>query len=132
MALVHELFDTPSYVIVTCKYGKDPRKSGNAVFPIIIKSMGIFSDAKGHLTQPSVVRSGQTLNSSELSCMSSLPASKRLIKNSREKVATPFSPLYPMGAICCHGNQSSDQIWPKTLCSLSPTQMMLQMKFDCD
>ena len=37
-----------------------------------------------------------------------------------------------MGAICCHGNQSSDPIWPKTYCSQSPTPMMLQMKFDYD
>ena len=27
-----------------------------------------------------------------------------------------------MGAIRCHGNQSSDPIWPKTLCSQSPPQ----------
>ena len=27
---------------------------------------------------------------------------------------------------------SSEQIWPKTLYSLSPTQMMLQIKFGCD
>ena len=33
------------------------------------------------------------------------------IKNSREKVATPFSPYNPMGAICCHGNKSEHQIW---------------------
>ena len=35
-----------------------------------------------------------------------------------------------MGAICCHGNQSSGKIWPKTLWSQSPTPKMLQMKFD--
>ena len=38
------------------------------------KSMGIFSDAQGQLTPQSVVRSGRISNSSELSCMSSLPA----------------------------------------------------------
>ena len=37
-----------------------------------------------------------------------------------------------MGAICCHGNQSSNRIWPKTKCSQSPTPMILQMKFDYD
>ena len=35
-----------------------------------------------------------------------------------------------MGAFCCHGNQSLDPICPKTLCSLSPTQVMLHIKFD--
>ena len=37
-----------------------------------------------------------------------------------------------MAAIGCHGNQSSDPIWPKTKCSQSPTPMMPQMKFDYD
>ena len=37
-----------------------------------------------------------------------------------------------MGAFCCHGNQSFDPICPKTLCSLSPTLMMLHIKFDHD
>ena len=40
-----------------------------------------------------------------------------------------FPHYNPMGAICCHGNQSSDPILPKTLCSQSPTLMMLLMKF---
>ena len=37
-----------------------------------------------------------------------------------------------MGAFCCHGNQSFDPICPKTLCSLSPTPVMLHIKFDQD
>ena len=37
-----------------------------------------------------------------------------------------------MGAICCHGNQSFDGICPKYLCSLSPTPVMLHIKFDKD
>ena len=37
-----------------------------------------------------------------------------------------------MGAIFCHGNRSSNPIWPKTYCSQSPTPIMLQMKFDLD
>ena len=44
-----------------------------------------------------------------------------------------FPHYNPIGAaICCHGNQSSDPIWPNTQCSLSPIPMMLQIKFDCD
>ena len=35
-----------------------------------------------------------------------------------------------MGAICCHGNQSSNPIRPKTLCSQSLTPIMLKVKFD--
>ena len=37
-----------------------------------------------------------------------------------------------MGAFCCHGNQSFNPICPKTLCSLSPTPVMLHIKFDQD
>ena len=42
------------------------------------------------------------------------------------------SPHYnPMGAIGCHGNQSTSTnlILPKTKCSQAPTQMMLLVKF---
>ena len=54
---------------------------------------------------------------------------KDLITNNRERW-TSFSPL--KGAFCCHGNHSFDPICPKTLCSLSPTIMMLHIKFDQD
>ena len=34
-----------------------------------------------------------------------------------------------MGAFCCHGNQRFDPVCLETLCSLSPTQVMLHIKF---
>ena len=37
-----------------------------------------------------------------------------------------------MGALCCQGNQSFDPICLKTLCSLSPPPVMLDIKFDRD
>ena len=36
------------------------------------------------------------------------------IKNEGDRVVTRFPHYKPMGAICCHGNQSSDPILPKT------------------
>ena len=57
------------------------------------KSRGNFLDAQGQLPPLSVVRSGRNLNSSEILCMSLLPASIKRIGNNREKVATSFSPL---------------------------------------
>ena len=45
---------------------------------------------------------------------------------------TSFSHYKSTGAFYCHGNQSFDPICPKTLCSLSPTPMMLHIKFDQD
>ena len=57
---------------------------------------------------------------------------KEPINNEGAGVVTRFPHYNPMGAICCHGNQSSDPIWPQTYCSQSPNPMMLQMKFDYD
>ena len=77
------------------------------------KSMRIFPDAQGQLTPQSLVRSGQILNSSE---MLSLPASMKKIRSKMKVLEwTQHFPHYnPMGAIRCHGHQSSDPIWPKT------------------
>ena len=98
------------------------------------KSMGIFSDAQGQLTLLSVVGSGWISNSCKLLCMSLLPASiKRIRSKTVEKTWwRPFPHYNPMGAICCHGKQSSDLICIKADCSLSPTPMMLQIKFGCN
>ena len=73
-------------------------------------------------------------NSSEILCMSSLPATiKRIGSKTTEKRWRHHFPHYKsMGAFCCHGNQSFDPICPKTLCSLSPTTMMLHIKFGQD
>ena len=66
--------------------------------------------------------------------MSSLPAStKRIGSKATEKRWRHRFPHYKsMGAFCCHGNQRFDPICPKTLCSLSPTPVMLLIKFDQD
>ena len=80
------------------------------------KSMGIFPDAQGQLTPQSLVRSGQISNSSEMLWMFSLPAAMRKIRSKMK--ALEWSQLFPhynpMGAIRCHGHQSSDPIWLKT------------------
>ena len=64
--------------------------------------------------------------------MSSLPSSiKRIGSKTTEKWwRHRFLHYKSMGAFCCHGNQSFDPICPKTLCNLSPTLMMLHIKFD--
>ena len=80
------------------------------------KSMGIFPDAQGQLTPQSSIRSGRISNSSEMLCMFSLPASmkKILLKMKALECSQHFPHYNPMGAIRCHGHQSSDPIWPKT------------------
>ena len=81
-----------------------------------------------------MVQSGRNSNSCEILCMFSLPASiKRIGSKTTEKRWRYHFPHYnSMGAFCCHGNQNFDPICPKTLCSLSPTTLMLHIKFDQD
>ena len=66
--------------------------------------------------------------------MSSLPASKRRIgSKATEKRWRHHFPYYKsMEAFCYHGHQSFDPICLKTICSLSPTPVMLHIKFDQD
>ena len=80
------------------------------------KSMGIFPDAQGQLTLQSLVRSGRISNSSEMLWMLSLPASIKKIRSKMKALewSQHFPHYNPMGAIRCHGHQSSDPIWPKT------------------
>ena len=63
-------------VLVTCKYEEDPIKNRGARVVTTIYSN--FSDAQGQITLESDAVSGRNLNSSKLSCMSSLSASMKL------------------------------------------------------
>ena len=68
------------YVIITCKYEKDPLKNSREKVETSFfhyKPMGNFSGVRGQLIPQSVVQSGRNSNSSELLCMSSLPASMK-------------------------------------------------------
>ena len=97
-------------------------ENGNNFSPIIKvskdanKLMGIFPNAQGQLTHKSFVEYCPISNPSKTLWLSSLPA--RIKKNQSKMKELEWSqgfPHYnPMGAICCHGNQSSDPIWPKT------------------
>ena len=76
------------------------------------KSMGIFPDAQGQLTPQSTVRSSRISNSSEMLLMFSLPASMKKIRSKMKALecSQQFLHYNPMGAIRCHGHQSSDPI----------------------
>ena len=66
--------------------------------------------------------------------MSLLPSSitKLRSKTTDKRWRHRFPHYKSMGAFRCHGNQSFDPICPKTVCSLSPTPVMLHIKFDQD
>ena len=55
---------------------------------------------------------------------------KDRIKKQPRKDGHRFPHYKSMGAFCCHGNQSIDPIFPKTLHNLSLTPVMLHKKFD--
>ena len=100
------------------------------------KCMGNFLDIQGQLTPKSVVQllpaPDRNSNSSEILCMSSLPASIKRTgsKTTKKRLRHHFPHYKSTGAFFCHENQSFDPICP--LCSLSPTPMMLHIKFDQD
>ena len=76
------------------------------------KSIEIFPDAQGQLTPQSLVQSGRIMNSSEMLWMFSLPASIKKIQSKMKALewSQHFPHYNPMGAIRCHGHQSSDPI----------------------
>ena len=79
-------------VLVTCKYEVDPIKNEGARVDTTLYSN--FSDAQGQITLVLVSVSGGNLNSSKLSCMSSLPARMRLIKSKMKELSVhKISPI---------------------------------------
>ena len=81
------------------------------------KSMGIFTDAQGKLTPQSLIRSGQISHLSEMLWISLLSASTKKMRSKMKTLEClqPFLHYNPMGAIRCHGNQSSYSPWLKNL-----------------
>ena len=84
-----ELVQVFIVVLVTCKNEEDPIKNeGAGVFTTLYIN---FSDAQGQITLELVVVSGRNLNSSKLSCMSSLPAKMRMIESKMKECSQNFS-----------------------------------------
>ena len=71
-------------VLVTCKYEEDPIKNEGA--RVVTTLYSNFSDAQGQITLVLVSVSGRNLNSSKLSCMSSLPARMRMIDSKMKEL----------------------------------------------
>ena len=91
--LVRDVID----VLVSCKYEEDLIKNEGA--RVVTTLYSNFSDAQGQITLVLVLVSGRNLNSSKLSCMSSLPARMRMIKSKMKKLecSQDFSHYQSMG-----------------------------------
>ena len=104
------------HVLVTCKNQDDQIHVECSQDFSHYKSMEIFQDAQGQLTPQSLGESGPNSNLSEILWLSSLPVSMKKIQSKiRALACSQHFPHYnAMGAIRCHGHQSSDLIWSKT------------------
>ena len=84
-------------VLVTCKNKEDPIKNiDTRLFTTLYIN---FSDAQGQITLKLVLVSGRSLNSSKISCMSSLPARMRMIESKMKELecSQDFSHYKSMG-----------------------------------
>ena len=101
-------------VLVTCKYEKDPIKNEGARVDTTLYSN--FSDAQGQITLVLLSVSGRNLNSSKLSCMSSLPARMRMIDSKMKELewSQDFSHYKSMGIFQIAQGQLTvlGPIWP--------------------
>ena len=96
-------------VLITSNFDDDLIKNERASMETPFshcKSIGNFLDAQGSFPQ-SVVRSDRNSNSSEILCMSSLPASIKMIglKATEKRWRHHFPHYKSMGAFCCNGHQ---------------------------
>ena len=84
-------------VLVTCKYEEGPIKYEGARVDTTLYSN--FSDVQGQITLVLVSVSGRNLNTSKLSCMSSLPARIRMIESKMKELgcSQDFSHYKSMG-----------------------------------
>ena len=99
-------------VLVTCKYEEDLIKNeGARVDTTLYRN---FSDVQGQITLVLVSVSGRNLNSSKLSCMSSLPARMRMIDSKMKELecSQDFSHYKYMG------------IFPDTQGQLTPQSLV--------
>ena len=103
-------------ILVTCKYEEDPIKNSGAR---VLTTLYInFSDAQGQISLDLVAVSGRNLNSSKLSCMSSLPARMRVIESKMKELecSQDFSHYESMGIF----PDAQGQLTPQSLVKSGP------------
>ena len=101
-------------IFVTSKYEEDPIKIEGA--RVATTQNNDFSRCSRAANTPqSEVEPSRNSNSSEMLWLPLLfPRMKIQSKMKLLEWPQHFPHYNSMGAICCHGNQSSDQTWPKT------------------
>ena len=103
-------------ILIICKYEKDPIKNEGARVDTTLYIN--FSDAQEQITLVLVSVSGRNLNSSKLSCMSSLPARMRMIDSKMKELewSQDFSHYKSMGIF----QNAKGQLTPQSLVESGP------------
>ena len=122
-------------VLLTCKNEEDPIKNeGTRVVTTLYSN---FSDAQGQITLVLVSVSGRNLNSSKLSCMSSLPARMRMIDSKMKELecSQDFSHYKSMGIFPDARAANSTvlgPIWPNFELLRDVMDVLVTCKYDED
>ena len=109
--------------LLTCKNKEDPIKNeGARVFTTLYIN---FPDAQGQITLELVVVSGRNLNSSKLSCMTSLPARMRIIESKIKELecSQDFSHYKSMGIF----PDAQGQLTPQSLVESGPNSNLFEI-----
>ena len=118
--LVRDVID----VLVTCKHEENPIKNEGAR---VLTTLYInVSYAQGQMTLELVVVSGRNLNSSKLSCMSSLPARMRMIDSKMKELecSQDFSHYKSMGIFPDPQGQLTPQSLVRSSRISNPSEML--------
>ena len=110
-------------VLITCKNEEDPIKNeGARVFTTLYIK---FSDTQGQITLGLVVVSDRNLNSSKLSCISSLSARMKMIQSKMNELewSQHFSHYKSMGIF----PDAQGQLTPQSLVRSGPISNSFQM-----
>ena len=110
-------------VLVTCKNEEDLIENvGARVFTTLYIN---FSDVQGQITLESVPVSGRNLNSSKLSCISSLPARIKLIESKMKELecSQDFSRYKSMGI----SPDAQGQLTPQSLVRSGPNSNLFEI-----
>ena len=122
--------------LVTCKYEEDPIKNrGTRVFTTLYVN---FSDAHGQINLESAVVSGRNLNSSKLSCTSSLPQRMRMIDSKMKELeySQDYSHYKSMGIFSRRSRAANSAvlgpIWPNFELVQDVMNVLVTCKYDED
>ena len=119
-------------VLVTCK-NEDPIKNEGAT--VVTTLYSNFSDTQGQITLVLVLVSGRNLNSSKLSCMSSLPARMRMIDSKMKELecSQDFS-HYGDFSRCSRAANSAvlGPIWPNFVLVRDVMDVLVTCKYEED